>query len=945
MSIKCSKCQADNPDTQSYCGGCGTQLGTPKEAHVLTKTFETPFPQYKPGTFLAGRYEIIKELGRGGMGEVYLAEDTNLKRQIAIKVLPRQFALDKERLARFEREARVLASLNHPNIATIHGLEKAEGQALLVMELVEGETLAERIIRGPLPLEEALEACRQIAEGLESAHEKGIIHRDLKPGNIKITPEDKVKVLDFGLAKVFQEESEATDISKSPTFTDQMTEPGVILGTAAYMSPEQTKGKKVDKRTDIWAFGCILFECLSGKRAFEGETLGETIASILKGEPDWAVLPKNIPAQTLSILHRCLRKDPSHRLQHIGDARIEVEEALSKGSALSPIMPETMGRVRPVKRLRPAFLIGLAAGLVAGAIATGIALRTLMRLTRSVPPPIGHFTISLPPSAPVLIFDNPSIAISPDGTSVVYSAIQGKNIQLYLRDINQFDVKPLLGTENANGPFFSSDGDWIGYFDYTAGKMKKISLRGGAPVIICDAPPDSRGASWGPDNTIVFTRSHNSGLYKVSSAGGAPEAITTLDLEQKEKTHRFPQILPDGDTVLFTIGTTEFTSYDDARIAIVSLASGEKKILLEGGSNARYAPTGHIVYARAGSLMAIPFDLKRLELTGSPVGVLEEVITSDSYGAAQFNLSPNGSLIYVRGGPENYYTKLAWVDRKGGIQSLPANPRIFAGVHCSPDGKRLAVQIGGGNEDIWIYEIQRDTLTRLTTGGDNEWPIWTPDSQRVTYRKSIGGTNNLFWKPADGSGAAEKLLGSEHRIFPNSWSPDGKILVFNEVHPSTGADILVLPIEGERIPEPFLKTSFNEGSAAFSPDGRWIAYVSDESGQFEVYVSPFPGPGRKWQISTGGGIKPKWTSDGHELVYLNSNKMMVVPVKTEPQFSPGKPKIMFEASAFELLYYDIMPDGQRFIMIDAGDHSSPPTQLNIVLNWFEELKKKVPWGK
>ncbi len=707
------------------------------------------------------------------------------------------------------------------------------------------------------------------------------------------------------------------------------------------MSPEQAKGKKVDKRTDIWAFGCILFECLTGKIAFEGETVSETIASILKGEPDWAVLPDNIPAQIVSLLHRCLQKDPSRRLQHIGDARIEIEEGLSDAAAPQLSRLETKGEAWPIKRFRSAFLIGLVAGLLVGSVAAGIAFWTLMRSTKSVALPIGRYTIDLPLNAPVNIYDNPSIAISPDGTSIVYSAVQGDSIRLCLRDINQFDMKPLSGTENAHGPFFSPDGDWVGYFDYAAGKMMKVSLRGGAPITICEAPPNSRGASWGFDNTVVFTRSHNSGLYKVSSAGGTPVAITTLDPEKNEKTHRFPQILSDNKTVLFTIGTSEFTSYDDASIAIVSLETGKIKRLIEGGSKARYAPTGHIVYARAGSLMAVPFDLKRLELTGSPVRILEGVITSDAYGAAQFNFSPTGSLIYVTGSPEFYYKKLVWVDRKGGIQSLPVNPRIFERVRCSPDGKRLAIHIAGGNEDIWIYEMQRGTLTRLTAGGDNETPIWTPESNRVTYVRSVGGTSSLFWRPADGSGTAEVLLTSEHKVWPSSWSPDGRILVFTEIHPSTGRDILALPIEGERKPVPFLKTPFNEDQAAFSPDGKWIAYISDESGQLEVYARPFPGPGSKMQISTEGGIWPLWIPDGRELVYLNGNKMMVVSIKTEPEFSAGKPKILFEVP-LAWFPFGITPDGQRFIMIEAGDSSTPPTQLSMVLNWFEELKKKVP---
>jgi len=794
-------------------------------------------------------YKVLKKLGEGGMGVVYRANDTKLGREVAIKVLPEEFERDLERLARFEREAKLLASLNHSNIAAIYGLEEHESLHFLVLEVVRGDTLAERVTTKPLEVQEALEICSQIAEALEAAHEKGIIHRDLKPSNVKVTPEGKVKVLDFGLAKAFEAADyggiSVVDPSKSPTITIGTSKSRIILGTAAYMSPEQARGKPLDKRTDIWSFGCVLYEVLTGRQAFKGETISDTIAAILEHEPDWEALPKVTPVKIRDILRRCLQKDINRRFRDIADIRIEIEEVLSEVSAPLPATPETEGESLPIKRLRPAFLKGLVAGLAIGTIVTGIILWNLMRTTLSEQQAVGRYTIDLPPEAPVEIYDLPSVALSPDGTSLVYAADRGESSQLYLRDIKQLEAKPIPGTERAHGPFFSPSGEWVGYFDYEAGKLMKVSLRGGAPIVICKAPPNSRGASWGSDDSIVFTRSYNSGLYRVPAVGGTLQVITTLDPEKKEKTHRFPQILPDGKTVLFTIGTSEFTSYDDARIAIVSLKTGKRKTLVEGGTNARYAPSGHIVYARAGSLMAVPFNLKQLKVIGSPVRILEGVVTSDAFGAAQFNFSPNGSLIYVTGGPEAYYTKLVWVDRKGDIQSLPVTPRIFNRVSNSPDGKRLALQFGGGNEDVWIYEIEREILTRLTAGWDDQRPIWTPDSNRVTYQNTRGELYTLFWKPADGSAPAEKLITGEHNVWPDSWSPDGKMLAFTERHPSTGMDIWVLPTEGEGEPQLFLQTSFNETQAKFSPDGRWIAYTSDESGQYEVYVRPFPGPGRK----------------------------------------------------------------------------------------------------
>jgi len=526
VSVKCPQCSSENADSASFCSDCGTQIGLPKDIPDVTKTIETPFPQFGPGASLAGRYEIIREIGKGGMGEVYLAEDTNLKRQVAIKVLPLQFALDKDWLARFEREARLLAALNHPNIATIHGLEKSDGQQFLVMELVEGDTLAERIKKGPLPVDEALELCRQIAEGLESAHEKGIIHRDLKPANVKVTPEGKVKILDFGLAKAFLNQLGESDLSKSPAITDEMTRPGVILGTAAYMSPEQAKGKSLDKRTDIWAFGCILYECLTGKRAFKGETISEILASILKDEPDWNVLPDTTPMKVQELVNRCLVKDPRNRRHDIAEARIDIQDIVTGSPA------EIAPAARPEPRWR--YLFWATLGLVL--ILFCVMLWSPWRTSKSPEQLLSRFTINLPPNETLGYEVGSSVVLSPDGTHLIYVSQKEDTTQLYLRPIHDFEAKPITDTEGAKGPFFSPDGKWVAF--YADGKLKKVSLLGGTPQIICDAK-SGLGGTWSEDDTIYFGDWYKASLMRVSAAGGTAERLTTALKISKEGAFSF----------------------------------------------------------------------------------------------------------------------------------------------------------------------------------------------------------------------------------------------------------------------------------------------------------------------------------------------------------------------------------------------------------------------
>ncbi|UCE41095.1 MAG: protein kinase [Candidatus Aminicenantes bacterium] len=939
MSVKCQKCNADNPDTQSFCGDCGTQLGLPKEIPGVTKTMKTPFTQFESGTSLADRYEIIGEIGKGGMGEVYLAEDTNLKRQVAIKILPQPFALDEEMLARFEREARMLASLNHPNIATIHGLEKSEGQQFLVMELVEGDTLAERISNDPLPVEEALRICRQITEGLESAHEKGIIHRDLKPANIKITKDGKVKILDFGLAKVFEGAASGgtpgVDLSKSPTITVESSHSGVILGTAAYMSPEQARGKILDKKTDIWSFGCVLFEMLTGRQAFKGDTISDYIAAILKNEPDWKAIPEGTSVKIRDLLRRCLQKDPHNRLHDIADARIDIQYALAEPDE------EVEPAARPSPKWRSLFLA--TAGLAI--ILTCVLLWNPWRTNKPLEQLTSRFAINLPPGETLELEIGSSVVLSPDGKQLIYVAQKEEMTQLYLRPIHEFEAQPISGTEGARGPFFSPDGNWVAF--HADGKLKKVSLLGGTPQLICDAK-SGLGGTWSEDGTIYFGDWKKASLIRVPSAGGDPELLATglriVDEEIFEHSYFWPQILPGGKDLLYTI----WNKPQDMNVAVYSLERDEHKTLIEKGGHARYLPAGFLVYTWAGDLMAVPFDLEKLEVTGSPTLILEGIQRGE-WGLANFALSETGSLVFIRGFAKPRDNGLVWVDLEGNVERLPYPLAFYQSPRLSPDGKQLVVTRLENLANLWIYGLERGTSRRLTDEkGAEYWAIWTLDGKRIVFNSTRmkRPAANLLWKPADGSRSAEFFAEGKNHQQPKSWSADGKVMAITEgLDPETGIDIFIMKIDGDRKPEPFLHSRFNETQPLFSPDGRWIAYVTDESGRDEVYVQPYPGPGDLIPISTDGGMEPVWSPDGKVLYYrdVSGNKMMAVSFITEPELRVGKPQLLFEGKYYGGApwgrNYDISPDGTRFIMITDESQSEKPTQINVILNWSEELKR------
>jgi len=881
-------------------------------------------------------YKITSLLGAGGMGEVYRATDTKLGRDVALKVLPASVANDPERLARFQREAQVLASLNHNNIASIYGLEESGGVRALVMELVEGTTLAERIAQGALPLEEALQLARQMAEGLEAAHEKGVIHRDLKPANVKITPDGKVKVLDFGLAKALAPDSGAYDISHSPTLTAAgATRDGLILGTAAYMSPEQARGKVLDKRTDIWAFGCVLLECLVGRQVFSGDTVSDTIAAILTREPDLDALPAATPGRIRELLRRCLQKDAKRRLHDIADARIEIEEALAHPEA--PAVATASAAAAPARGWRQllpwcvAFALALAL-LVVGwkqFFSPAPTANGLTRLTFEYPPKVAFGETSWP-----------LIALSHDGTRMVFVGNENGEDQLYLRRMDQWESSPIAGTRGASRPVLSPDGQSV---IFSVGrKTKKVSLEGGPVMDLYEA--DWSGGSWGADDQIIYTKSYNEGLWKVSASGGTPQMLTSPDRAKGELGHWWPQILPGGEWVLFSAFSTPI---EKSRILVRSLKTGEQRVVFEGGVHARFA-SGHLIFAHGDTLMAAPFDLKRMEVTGAPTPIVAGVATYPQNGFAQFAVSDTGTLAFLRGASLATEDKLVSVDRGGKTQTIREGLHTFAGIRLSPDGRRIALaqREGGNAPDIWTLDLERGSLSRLTFGpASNFSPVWSADGRRLFY-VSERPVFELYTKAVDGSSPEEAFLVSGNDKYPSSVSSDGKMLLLNMSDPKTDADLWVLPLEGKREPKPLLVSPFVEMAGSFSSDGRWIAFQSNQSGKAEVYVQDYPGGSNRIQISTDGGTEPVWARGAKELFYRAGKKLMAVSMGASA--APGKPKVLFEGDFREgdrIPAYDVSPDGQHFYFIQKLKQTDQRPTLDIVLNWPEELKRRVPAGK
>jgi Tol biopolymer transport system component len=885
------------------------------------------------------------------MGEVYRAEHVRLGREVAVKVLHELTSDNPEYKSRFEREARVLASLNHPNIATLHGLEEVGDSTLLEMELVPGETLAERIGRGPMPPPDTLPIFKQIAQALEAAHDRGIIHRDLKPSNVKVTPEGRVKVLDFGLAKAF--ESERPENSSNAALFTTTTQRGLILGTAAYMSPEHVRGKTLDRRTDIWAFGCMFYEAITGKPPFASETVSDTLAAVLREEPDWRQLSP-APVAVQRLIRRCLRKDPQTRLHDIADASLDIDDAVAESSPLVVPVPG----YDPVRiSRRRAFVVGLAAlALIAAVVA--IAWWVAGRTPAVVDAEIARLGVPIPGVQQVERGGLAPLTIAPDGTYLVYAATEsGRRTQLYMRPLDKFEPAAIAGTEGASAPFVSPDGRWIGF--YANGALQRVSTEGGATIKIADAPA-VWSASWGANDSIVFAASAApGGLWQVPASGGTPDRITTVDTANGEIQHGFPRHLPNGD-VLFSVVTDRGWHF-----SAVTLATKQVRALGQpgtGGAGAQYVASGHLLYASGGGFVAVPFN-PITGATGSPIPLLERPDIDPSGGAA-FAVSSNGTLAYLPR-PSTLPTRsLVLVDRTGKATLLSDQHGAFMHPRLSRDGHRLAVAVESDTgADVWVYDLERRSRTRLTSGGVNGYPIWSHDGKQVTYQSARSGGVALYSRSADGSGEAERLIRStsdqsglsrslvgllpgtmptftaSNPHLPMSWSPDGKNLAFDERKPSAERDIWILPSGGD--PYPFLVTPFDESSPAFSPDGKWLAYVSDESGRNEVYVQPFPGPGAKWVISIDGGTDPAWSTDVPELFFRRGDALMAVAVNTTgAELKPERPKVVFEtryATIDGARNYDVAPDKAAFVVV-RNDGSGDGAQFNVVLNWFTELK-------
>jgi Tol biopolymer transport system component/predicted Ser/Thr protein kinase len=905
-----------------------------------------PGQQMTEGTPMLGRrigkFQVEEEIGRGGMGVVYRAVDTGLGRSVAIKVLPEgSVGAD---AGRFDREARLLAALNHPNIAAIYGTEDFDGtRRALVLEYVPGQTLADRIRSGTVTRHEALLIACRVADALEAAHARGIVHRDLKPANVKITADDTVKVLDFGLAKICEPAVLAPAGAESATRQTMHTDAFTVVGTPAYMSPEQALGKPVDRRTDLWAFGCLLFELLTGRRAFTGETASDLMEAVIARDPQWQALPRDLDARVSRLLHRCLEKDPRKRLCDAGDARLELEDVLA-GVPLGPTDARRPNRFWPALAVAAVALpLGVAAALLLGATPV-----------EAPPPQVTRFTVTLPHEQRITPGWNPAILFRPEGSAIGYfSLADGRNHERYFADLE-------LRTLAIEGSrlflqSYSPDGRWAAVWGASDGRLQKVSLAGGAPVPLADVDMFGRG-DWGTDGYIYFTEKYPGAIARVPEDGGPKEVVTELDAERHDFVHKHAQLLPDRRALIFTSVTSQTESYDDARVEVIALDTRQRTVLVEGGFSPRYSPSGHVVYARGGSLYAVPFDVASREVTGPAVKVLDGVLMSTNTGSAYFDVSKTGSLAYATGASEGGARTVVWVDRRGTEEPLPLSPRSYLFPRISPDQKTLAIEVEGATHNLYSYDLARGVLTKLTTDGLSHAPVWAADGQTLCYRSWKAGRMTMWQMPADRSGPDVRLTeiaGSQSAV---AVSADGRYLTFNQMAAGAPMRAYVLPLAGPGTPQPIEESRFAVASAKFSPDGRFVAYCSNESGRPEVFVRPWPGPGPKIQASNEGGVDPLWARSGTEIFYRAGDKMMAVPVSRAQGLQLGRPRMLWEREYSEGMSsscgppgvssgnYDVTADGQRFLMIkdDAADVFS--TNLVVVLNWAAELTRLVAEG-
>ena len=897
-------------------------------------------------------YEIAESIGVGGMGEVYRAKDLKLKREVAIKVLPESLADDAERLARFQREAEILASLNHPNIGQIFGLEQADGITALVMELIEGPTLAERIEHGPIPVDDALTIAMQIADALEAAHEQGIIHRDLKPANIKLRPDGTVKVLDFGIAKAL--DIKTSSGAQSPVLTTPaMTMAGMILGTAAYMSPEQARGKEVDQRADIWAFGCVLYEMLTGQPAFGAEDVPLTLARVLSLGTDMTSLPGDLAPAVRQTIELCLEKDPKKRMHHIGDVRLALKGRFVTGTS------ETGGTQAPLhsfwRRALP-----LAAALVLGGLVVSLVVGTVLwpePPPQPQPQPINRFAYTVPDEHQYLNAGRNVLAVSPDGRRFVYNSTEG----LYLRELGELQARLIPGTagENAAAPFFSPDGQSIGYVILNTRQMKRIAISGGAPVIITDTEGDPHGAHWAADGSIFFSTQR--AILRVPASGGTPEPL--IEAQGRERLAS-PELLPDGDTLLFsTVNAGSLSSvqgnWDSGQIVAQSLSTGLRTVLIPGGSSAHYVTTGHLIYALGNNLFAVAFDMATLSVTGGAVPVVEGVLRGGFTDAANYDIAADGSLVYLEGTAASALRTLVWVERSGGETAIPTEPSVYVYPRISPNGQRVALDDRNTANDIWIWDFAAQTRTRFSTGSTGgQYPVWTVDGTGIAF--SVIGPSSIALRTANNTGQTTTLhteqLNTATGLSPYFFSPSGQELVFRSIGTtSSGEDIRMLSLNAEVEPVGLLGENYLERNAELSPNGRWMAYQSDESGSYEIYVRPFPNVNDdKLQVSNAGGSHPLWSRDGRELFYLQSDdslswRLMAVSVQTDaPAFAFSNRAALLDwpyLVNFPGRSHDVSLDGQQFLAIKpviSAEQEESSRQIIITQNWIEELKRLVP---